>query len=243
MRSRARIALAAALSLSFAAEAGAIEADLRLAAVMAAPMATAGAAKLAARRSACELIEAQSRAHGLPAMFLARLIWQESRFNPRAVSPKGAEGIAQFMPTTAAERGLADPFDVKQAIPHSARYLKDLYDRFGSIGLAAAAYNAGPERISGWLADHRALPAETRHYVHAITGIPAEDWKTDDGAHPVVQPAAVTSFVSDCLDLTRAAPMRSAKARPGKGKTLAARRGKFAPLAPCPSGRLCRVSM
>jgi hypothetical protein len=65
----------------------------------------------------CDLIETHAAAHSLPPDFFARLIWKESRFDPAAVSPAGAEGIAQFMPGTAALRGLTDPFDVDQAIP------------------------------------------------------------------------------------------------------------------------------
>ena len=72
------------------------------------------------------------------------MIWQESRFNARAVSRKGAQGIAQFMPQTADWRGLADPFDPIEALRHSAGYLRDLRNRFGNLGLAAAGYNAGP---------------------------------------------------------------------------------------------------
>ena len=69
----------------------------------------------------CDLIEAHAQAHGLPREFLARLIWKESRFDPNAVSPVGAEGVAQFMPGTARMRGLANSFDIEQAIPASAR--------------------------------------------------------------------------------------------------------------------------
>ncbi|TIS61039.1 MAG: lytic transglycosylase domain-containing protein, partial [Mesorhizobium sp.] len=69
----------------------------------------------------CDLIETQAEQNGLPKDFFARLIWKESRFDPNAVSPVGAEGIAQFMPGTAKLRGLADPFDIGQAIPASAK--------------------------------------------------------------------------------------------------------------------------
>src|SRR5690606_34078460 len=95
----------------------------------------------------CHLIESSAATDGIPVDFFTRLIWQESSFRSHAVSPKGAQGIAQFMPTTAAERGLADPFDPEQAIPASARYLRELHDRLGNLGLAAAAYNAGPDRV------------------------------------------------------------------------------------------------
>ncbi|RYC30202.1 lytic transglycosylase domain-containing protein [Lichenibacterium minor] len=130
----------------------------------------------------CRLIEAAARGHGLPVGFLTRLIWRESSFRPAVVSPAGAQGIAQFMPGTAGERGLADPFDPEAAVPKAAELLADLRRQFGSLGLAAAAYNAGPARVADWLAGRRDLPAETRGYVLAVTGRPAEDWK--DGPPP-----------------------------------------------------------
>lgn len=125
----------------------------------------------------CPLMQQQAEARGLPPMPFVRLIWRESRFNPNAVSPKGAQGIAQFMPGTAADRGLADPFEPKAAIVHSASLLADLRGEFGNFGLAAAAYNAGEERVRGWLAGTRILPGETRRYVRFVTGRAAEEWK------------------------------------------------------------------
>jgi len=125
----------------------------------------------------CPLMQEQAEARGLPAMPFVRLIWRESRFNPNAVSPKGAQGIAQFMPGTADDRGLDDPFEPKSAIVHSASLLADLNKEFGNFGLAAAAYNAGEERVRGWLAGNRTLPGETRAYVVFVTGRVAEDWK------------------------------------------------------------------
>ena len=87
-----------------------------------------------------------------------------------------AAGIAQFMPRTASWHGLADPFDPIEALRHSAAYLRELLDRFGNLGLAAAAYNARPGRVSAWLTNHRALPAETRNYVALVTGWTADEW-------------------------------------------------------------------
>lgn len=125
----------------------------------------------------CTLVDNAARADHVPIALLTRLIWTESRFQARAVSPKGAQGIAQFMPETAAARGLADPFDPEQAVPKAARLVADLTRRFGNVGLAAAAYNAGSDRVASWLAGSGGLPMETRAYVIAVTGIPAEDWK------------------------------------------------------------------
>ena len=125
----------------------------------------------------CRVIEGSARTHGLPVPFLTRLIWRESSFRAGVVSPAGAQGIAQFMPGTARERGLLDPFDPEQAIPHAAHLLADLKRQFGNLGLAAAAYNGGAGRVASWLAGSGGLPGETRAYVVAITGAAAEDWR------------------------------------------------------------------
>lgn len=135
----------------------------------------------AAGEAMCLMIESAAAAHRLPLEFFARVIWQESRFQPDAVGPvtrsgERAQGVAQFMPGTASERRLLDPFDPVQALPKSAEFLSELRNRFGNLGLAAAAYNAGPRRVQEWLDGTGALPTETRHYVYAITGTPADDW-------------------------------------------------------------------
>ncbi len=130
----------------------------------------------------CNLIEAEADRNDLPRSFFARLIWKESRFDANAVSPVGAQGIAQFMPGTARLRGLADPFDIEQAIPASAKYLSDLKQSFGNLGLAAAAYNAGENRVSRWLAVGGFLPLETESYVLDIMGEPADAFTNRDHA-------------------------------------------------------------
>jgi len=127
----------------------------------------------------CRLIEGAAQAQRIPHDLLTKLIWQESSFRPRVVSPAGAQGIAQFMPGTARERGLADPFDPEQAIPKAAEFIAHLAEQFGNLGLAAAAYNGGPARVAAWLAGRGDLPAETRNYVIAVTGRPAEEWASD----------------------------------------------------------------
>ncbi len=126
----------------------------------------------------CNTLSEQAQANELPAIYFANLIWQESRFRHDAVSPVGALGVAQFMPETAEASGVDDPFDPMQAIPASARLLHDLRDQFGNLGLAAAAYNAGPGRVHDWLKKRRKLPRETRNYVLRITGQPVEHWRT-----------------------------------------------------------------
>jgi soluble lytic murein transglycosylase-like protein len=132
-------------------------------------------------QSICMIIESAASANRLPLDFFARVIWQESRFQADAVGPPTrsgarAQGIAQFMPRTAEERGLLDPFDPIQALPKSAQFLSELRAEFGSLGLAAAAYNAGPQRLRDYLAGRGGMPAETRAYVLAITGVPIDDW-------------------------------------------------------------------
>ena len=88
----------------------------------------------------CSEIDDRASEHGLPQSFIARLIWKESLFDPGAVSPKGAQGIAQFMPGTAKLRGLDDPFDAKKALAASAAYLAELRTRFGNLGRELAAF-------------------------------------------------------------------------------------------------------
>ncbi len=124
----------------------------------------------------CPVIEQEARKNGLPVGFFTRLIWQESHFDPDALSPAGAQGVAQFMPRTALSRGLANPFKPTEALRESASYLHELSQSFGSLGLAAAAYNAGPARLAHWLAGQDELPSETIDYVLAVTGHAMTEW-------------------------------------------------------------------
>ena len=144
----------------------------------------------------CGIVEASARAEGLPPDFFTKLIWRESSFRPNAVSPAGAQGVAQFMPGTANERGLIDPFDPAAAIPASARFLNELRLRFGNLGLAAAAYNGGPTAVAHWLAKKGSLPFETEDYVLAVTGHNADEWRSDK---PPAEPTPDKS--SSCLSL------------------------------------------
>ncbi len=124
----------------------------------------------------CKAIASAAARNDLPLAFLTRLIWQESRFDAAAISSKGARGVAQFMPHTALWRGLHDPFDPIEAIPKAAELLAELRREFGSLGLAAAAYNAGPGRVREWMAKRGELPRETRAYVRVVTGLTADEW-------------------------------------------------------------------
>lgn len=166
----------------------------------------------------CTLIEKNAERHGLPPPFFARLIWKESRFDDQAVSPAGAQGVAQFMPATARARGLADSFDIEQAIPASAAYLAELRREFGNLGLAAAAYNAGEARVRRWLVSGGFLPLETEDYVLSITGR-AADFFTDGKPSPETEPLdTVLTFRKACLKLpvmkTRTVPMAQTVRKP-----------------------------
>jgi len=116
-----------------------------------------------------------------------------------------AQGIAQFMPGTANERRLLDPFDPVQALPKSAEFLAELRNQFGNLGLAAAAYNAGPRRIQEWLAGSGYMPQETRNYVSAITGSSVDEWAAA-GKNGKMADRAATSGCRELMALLRRAP-------------------------------------
>ncbi|HEX2510727.1 MAG TPA: lytic transglycosylase domain-containing protein [Microvirga sp.] len=153
------------------------------------------------QQALCRIIESSAAKNRLPPEFLTRLIWAESSFRASVTSPAGAQGIAQFMPGTAQEWGLADPFDPEQAIPKAAEFLRHLRDRFGNLGLAAAAYNGGPARVAAWMEGRGGLPDETRTYVVRITGRPAEDWAAAD---PPQENAEPSGALRGCLQVVAA---------------------------------------
>ena len=177
------------------------------------PHDSASAAPETLDETVCRLIAVSAGARGLPLGFLTRLIWRESGFHVQAASPAGALGVAQFMPGTAGERGLKDPFDPEQAIPEAAALLAELRARLGNLGLAAAAYNAGPARVAAWRAGAGDLPEETRAYVRLVTGRGVEDWAAPAGA-PAPDEAALFPEIS-CLKAT-AALRGPAPAAPGE---------------------------
>ena len=139
------------------------------------------------RTEICDTLTQAAQSNDVPAAFFIRLLFQESGFQPGVISPAGAQGIAQFMPETAASMGLDNPFDPLPAIRASARLLRDLVQHFGNLGLAAAAYNAGPRRIEDWLAKKGKLPHETQGYVKSITGRAAERWTLAEAGSPAVK--------------------------------------------------------
>jgi hypothetical protein len=170
-----------------------------------------GGAEETVDQAVCRFIEAAAKRHAIPRGFLTRLIWRESSFRSHAVSPVGAQGIAQFMPGTAKERGLADPFDPEQAIPKAAEFLADLKAQFGNLGLAAAAYNGGPTRVANWLAARGGLPLETRNFVFNITRRDAEEWAAVAAGE--MEPIEADAEDPPCIEL--AALLRGPGAPPG----------------------------
>ena len=110
---------------------------------------------------------AAAQKHGVPEDLFLRLVQQESGWNPVAVSSKGATGLAQLMPGTAEKLGV-DISDPEENLDGGARYLRMMFDKFGSWELALAAYNAGPGAVEAY----NGIPpyAETENYVKAILG-------------------------------------------------------------------------
>ncbi|BCP51666.1 lytic transglycosylase [Kaistia sp. 32K] len=197
-----------------------------LAFAVALPALPARAAEETTVQTLCRLIETAADAHGLPRDYFTRLIWRESSFRPHVTSPAGAQGIAQFMPGTADEQGLDDPFDPELAIPASAKYLKLLRNRFGNLGLAAAAYNAGPTRLARWIDSGGYLPIETEDYVLFITGRSVSDWNAGSVevlAPPSSKPDPKEGAVEPRPSDPRSAEERSVGSKPAKKRSDAAR--------------------
>lgn len=116
------------------------------------------------------LIERAAKSTSLAPALIRAVIAVESAFRPRAVSPKGAQGLMQLHPTTARRYGVADAFDPEQNVAGGARYLADLVERYGTLELALAAYNAGEGAVERY---GRKVPPyrETRAYVPTVLKI------------------------------------------------------------------------
>lgn len=145
----------------------------------------------------CNAIAVFSERHGLNTDFFARLIWQESRFDPNALSHANARGIAQFIPSTAALRGLNDPYNAADALEHSAQYLAEMSRRYGNEGLAAIGYNGGERRVEGFL-QGGGLAGETIAYVPIITGSYAEIWRDAPPKNPDFRLSKTEDFLPAC---------------------------------------------
>ena len=118
-----------------------------------------------------DIIREHAGRHGLSADLVSAVIQVESAFNPRALSPKGAMGLMQLMPSTATEYGVLHPFDPDENIGAGVAYLRRLMDRYdGRVELALAAYNAGPGAVDKY---GETVPPyqETRNYVRKIKSV------------------------------------------------------------------------
>lgn len=168
------------------------------------------------RGDVCAAISIYARHWQLPEGFFARLVWQESRFDPAALSPAGAQGIAQFMPSTGRLRNLGNAFDPAEALARSAEYLQFLEDKFGNLGLAAAAYNGGEGRMGRYVANGGgALPLETRNYVRIITGHGADTWLNNPPQDVDYTLDPELDFQAACLDMARSVGAPNLLASPG----------------------------
>lgn len=165
----------------------------------------------------CRAIEGEARTHQVDPYFFTRLIWQESRFDPNALSHANAMGIAQFIASTAALRGLTNPYNPAEALEHSAQYLAELRDKFGGYGGAAIAYNGGETRAENWFAKTGSLPTETRNYVAIITGLSAEAWRDTPPKTLDLSFKGKPTFGEACLALAkdrRLTPFKTPAAQP-----------------------------
>jgi soluble lytic murein transglycosylase len=115
------------------------------------------------------VIQRHADATSLDPRLVEAVIQVESGYNSRAVSRKGAQGLMQLMPQTARELGVKNPFDPEENVGGGTRYLRSMLDAFGSLDLALAAYNAGPNAVQR----HRGVPPyrETRDYVGKVLGL------------------------------------------------------------------------
>ena len=149
----------------------------------------------------CRAIERNAAIWRLPSGFFARLVWQESQFDANAVSTAGAQGIAQFIPSTAQLQGLQNPYNPAEALARSAQYLRFLADRFGNLGLAAAAYNGGEGAAARFIAGTGYLAVETLNYVQIITGTPVDEWLAGGVEHPNFDLQPDKPFGAACVEL------------------------------------------
>jgi hypothetical protein len=151
------------------------------------PRLPARIAPLVQRQNLEMVIAKYAQNYGVDQDLVWAVIRQESGFNAHAVSPKGAMGLMQLMPGTAAMLGVADAFDVEQNIAGGIKYLERCLSQFNQdVGLALAAYNAGPDNV----VKYQGCPpfAETRHYVASVLSAYAGEPIRNDLQHPGLSP-------------------------------------------------------
>lgn len=159
----------------------------------------------------CTALKLFSDRYSLDPYFFTRLIWQESKFDPNARSRAKAMGIAQFIASTAEIRGLDDPFNPAEALDVSARYLVELDIKFGSLGLAATAYNAGETAAKNFKKQTAGLPNETWKYVQIITGLDPRKWRDmPPDAHDFTLTKG-QDFQTSCIKLAQSRRLESSQ--------------------------------
>lgn len=171
-----------------------------------------------------ELIRKYAQIHGVDVSLIQAVMRAESGGKPDAVSPKGAMGLMQLMPDTAAGMGVTDPFDVEQNIAGGVKYLKLCLNRFNNdVSLALAAYNAGPENVS----KYQGCPpfAETRNYVSTImqrlTGQPPLlNWSRPNNVVSQPPPEALSS-PNNPAPQGETSPVKTSKKARGDGPKVA----------------------
>jgi hypothetical protein len=163
-------------------------------------------AAMTPRQSYEAMVDELAPQYGQDPTLVKAMIQTESNWSPNAVSPAGAQGIAQFMPATAKRYGVSDPFDPAQAIPGMLRYLRDLTNEFGDPTLVVAAYNAG----EGAVRQHKGIPPydETINYVRKVFGgaEPQRYTSRGQGAGPTTSPAETQRLTQDVQTAMAAPP-------------------------------------
>lgn len=165
------------------------------------------------------VIAQASQKYGIPDSLLTAQINQESGFNPNAVSPAGAEGIAQFMPATAQSIGLKNPFDPTEAIPAMAKYDAQNFNQFGNITKMLEAYNEGPNAVANGV-----IAPGVKSYANNIINAANGTQPTTTTTKSV---CVTMSGVTDCPNNSTATTPSSGTANPtshtgtGTGKTAA----------------------
>ena len=165
------------------------------------------------------LINAAAAKYNISPTWLGRLIYQESLFKPNATSPAGAQGIAQFMPATAARYGV-NVNDPGSSIDGAAHYLSDNLKLFnGNVGLATAGYNWGENKVQDWIAGKgKPPPNETINYVQDITGHSINDWKAQPaGAPSTAAPSTAPATPGTTINTSGLAAGAGSGALPGFG--------------------------
>jgi hypothetical protein len=172
------------------------------------------------------LIQKYARLYGVDPGLVRAVMRHESGFNPGAVSPKGAQGLMQLMPGTAALMGVNNPFDPEQNVAGGVGYLRRCLDRFGhNVPLAVAAYNAGPERV----ANCGTIPPipETQTFVSNVLGTYGGPANVKSASAPKAKPGSAEDPLNRRVLKKGPGGEDKPKARRPKAKIIEVRSGKI----------------